>query len=132
MTINSRRYLNCFMHFLSFCVIIATCHILYLTIIPLKARSAELIIIISYPASPSGMTVLLKTPRKYREFFSTLFVKATDFQLVFNFKQTRTVTIFGEHGIMAHIQSHNGSWFCLILLPVCLASFFFSSFPRLD
>ena len=28
------------------------------------------------------------------------FVKTTDFQLVFNFEQTRTVTILGEHGIM--------------------------------
>ena len=27
-------------------------------------------------------------------------VKTTDFQLVFNFEQTRTVTILGEHGIM--------------------------------
>ena len=35
--------------------------------------------------------------------FPTLFVKTTDFQLVFNFEQTRTVTIFGEHGIMSHI-----------------------------
>ena len=30
-------------------------------------------------------------PTKYWEFFPTLFVKTTDFQLVFNFKQTRTV-----------------------------------------
>ena len=29
--------------------------------------------------------------------------KTTDFQLVFNFEQTRTVTIFGEHGTMAHM-----------------------------
>ena len=29
--------------------------------------------------------------------------KKKDFQLVFNFEQTRTVTIFGEHGIIAHI-----------------------------
>ena len=36
---------------------------------------------------------------KYREFFPTLFAKTTDFQTVFNFKQTRTVTIFGEHGM---------------------------------
>ena len=36
-------------------------------------------------------------------FFPTLFVKTTDFQLVFNFEQTPTVIIFGEHGIMAHI-----------------------------
>ena len=58
---------------------------------------------ISYPISASGITVLLKTPTKYREFFPTFFVKTTDFQLVFNFERTRTVTIFGEHGIMAHI-----------------------------
>ena len=86
----------------------------YLTIIPRErvgyeiveadeARSAELVIIISYPTSASGIIVLLKTPTKYREFFPTLFVKTTDFQLVFNFEQTRTVTIFGEHGIMVHI-----------------------------
>ena len=47
--------------------------------------------------------VLLKSPTKYQEFFPTLFVKTTDFQLVFSFEQTRTVTIFGEHGTMAHI-----------------------------
>ena len=54
-------------------------------------------IIISYPTSASGIIVQLKTPTKYREFFPTLFVKTTDFQLVFNFEQTRTVTIFQEH-----------------------------------
>ena len=42
-------------------------------------------------------------PTKYQEFFPTLFVKTTDFQLVFNFKQTRTVIIFEDPGIMAHI-----------------------------
>ena len=42
-------------------------------------------------------------PTKYPEFFLTSFVKTTDFQLVFNFEQTHIVTIFGEHGIMAHI-----------------------------
>ena len=47
----------------------------------------------------SGIIVLLKTPTKYEEFFPTLFVKTFDFQLVFNFEQSRTVTIFGEHGI---------------------------------
>ena len=75
----------------------------YLTIIPRVRVGYELVIIISYPTSASGIIVLLKTPTKYREFFPTLFVKTTDFQLVFNFEQTRTVTIFGEHGIMAHI-----------------------------
>ena len=46
----------------------------------------------------------IKTPTKYWEFFLTLFVKTTNFQLVFSFEQTRTVTIFGEHGtcLMAH------------------------------
>ena len=34
---------------------------------------------------------------------AVIFVKATDFQLVFNFEQTHTVTMFGEHGIMAHL-----------------------------
>ena len=58
---------------------------------------------ISYPTSASGIIVSLKTPTKYREFFPTLFVERTDFQVGFNFEQTRTVTIFGEHGIMAHI-----------------------------
>ena len=37
--------------------------------------------------------VLLKTPTKYQEFFSTLLAKTTDFQLVFNFEQTLTVSI---------------------------------------
>ena len=64
----------------------------------------DLAIIISYPTRASGIIVLLKTPTKYGEFFPTLFVnKTTEFQLVFHFEQTRTVTIFGEYGIMAHI-----------------------------
>ena len=63
----------------------------------------ELAIIISYPTSASGIMLLLKTPTKYREFLPTLFVKTSDFQLVFNFEQTRTVTIFREHGIIAQI-----------------------------
>ena len=61
-------------------------------------------IIISYPTRASTIIVLSRSPTKhYREFFPTLFAKTIDFQLVFNFEQTRTVTIFGEHGIMAHI-----------------------------
>ena len=47
--------------------------------------------------------IVLKMLPKYREFFPTLFVKTTDFKLVFNFEQTRTVTILGKRGIMAHI-----------------------------
>ena len=63
----------------------------------------EFATIISYPISASGIIVLSKTPTKYREFFPTLFIKTTDVQLVLNFKQSRTLTIFGEHGIVAHI-----------------------------
>ena len=32
-----------------------------------------------------------------------LFVKITDFRLVFNFERCLQVTVFGEHGIMAHV-----------------------------
>ena len=68
-----------------------------------EARSTKLAIIVSYPTSGSGIIVLLKTRSKYREFFPALFVKTTRFQLVSNFEQTRTVTIFREHRIIAHI-----------------------------
>ena len=71
----------------------------YLTIVPrVRFGCAMLAIIISYPTSASGIIVLLKTPTKSREFFPTLFVKQRDLQPVFNFEQTRTVTMFGEHG----------------------------------
>ena len=66
-------------------------------------RIAKLAIIISYPTRASEIIVLLKTPTKYLELFPASFVKTTDFQLVFNLEQTRTVTIFGEHELMALI-----------------------------
>ena len=48
--------------------------------------------------------IVIKIAHKIlREFYPTLFVKTTDFQLVSNFEQTCTVTIFGEHGMMAHL-----------------------------
>ena len=50
----------------------------------------------------SGIIVLLKMPTKYWEFVPN-FVISTEFHLVFYFEQTRTVTIIGEHGIMAYI-----------------------------
>ena len=55
-----------------------------------EVRSAELSIITSYLTNASGIIVLLITPTKYGEFFPI-------------FEQTRTVNIYGEHGIMAHI-----------------------------
>ena len=64
----------------------------------------ELAIIISYPRSACRIIVLLKIKNIISSDPSRLyFVKTTDFQLVLNFAQTRTVTIFGEHGIMARI-----------------------------
>ena len=45
----------------------------------------------------------IKMPTKYWEFFPTLFVKTTYYQLVFEFEQTRTVTMFAEDGMMAFI-----------------------------
>ena len=71
-------------------------------LLPRVSVGYELAIVMSYPASASGIIVLLKTPSKYREFFPTLFVKTTYFRPVFNFEQRRTVTVFGGHGIMAH------------------------------
>ena len=69
-----------------------------------EVHSAELATIISYPTSLSGILALSKMPTKYWEFFPTLFIKTTDFQLVFNFEQTPTVTIFGEHGVISNIN----------------------------
>ena len=58
-------------------------------------------VIVSYPTSVSGIIiVLLKTPTKYQEFFLTLFIKTTDFQLAFNFEQTHTVTIIYLEGMI--------------------------------
>ena len=85
-----------------------------------KARSAELAIIISYPTSPSGIIVLLKTTTKFRENLATFyFAKSSlgpriDFLRppLFLFAEesfripavvlTRTLTILVGHGIMAH------------------------------
>ena len=71
-------------------------------IVPRVWFGFELAIIISYPTSASEIIVLLKMPIKYQEFFPTLFVKTTDFQLVFNVEQMHIVTIFREHSVMAH------------------------------
>ena len=60
-----------------------------------EACSAELPIIISYPASASGIIVLLKTPPKYRKLDFKNNKKAQKF--------THTLAIFVDHGIMAQI-----------------------------
>ena len=69
-----------------------------------ESQRGGLAIVISYPTNTSGIDFfLLKTLTKYREFFPTLIVETTDFQLFLISEQTRTVTIFGKHGIKAHI-----------------------------
>ena len=60
--------------------------------------------LISRPGSANGVIVLLKTPTKFREFFRALFVKTTDFQLVFNFEQTLTLLPYLESMVL------NGSY----------------------
>ena len=57
-------------------------------------HSAKLAIIISYPTSGNA----------HKNSSPTLFVKTTDFQLVFNFEQMCRVTIlfYGQHGILSH------------------------------
>ena len=60
-------------------------------------------VIIPNPTSASGIIVLLKCPQNIENFFPTLFVKTTYYQLVFDFEQMCTVTIFAEHGMMALI-----------------------------
>ena len=47
-----------------------------------EARSAELGIIISYLITNASGIILFKAPTKYGEFFPTVFVKITGFQLV--------------------------------------------------
>ena len=54
-----------------------------------------LAIIISYPTRASGIIVLLKRPPKYRKLDYNKNEKAQ--------KITHMLTIFVEHGIMAHI-----------------------------
>ena len=60
-----------------------------------EAHSAELAIIISYPTSASGIIVLLKTAPKYKRLDYNKNKKAK--------KITYTLSIFVDHGIMAHI-----------------------------
>lgn len=60
-----------------------------LTIIPWVHVGYELALVISYPASASGIIDLSKMTTKYREFFLTLFVKTTNFQLIYMVKPGR-------------------------------------------
>ena len=71
-------------------------------IIDSAARS--LAIIISYISNKREWNNCFnKNAYKISRILPNFIWKTTDFQLVFNFEKTRTVIIFGEHGIMAHI-----------------------------
>ena len=48
-----------------------------------EERSTEMAIIIPYPTSASGITVLSQTPTKFRELFPTLFAKNNRFSARF-------------------------------------------------
>ena len=66
--------------------------------------SGQLVLhVTTYPTSASGIIILLKTPKKISRILPDFICKPTDFYLVFNFEQMRTVTIFEENGITAHI-----------------------------
>ena len=67
-----------------------------------EALSAELAIIIAYPSKRQWNDCFIKNAHKISRILPDFIIKTTDFQLVFNFEQTRTVTIFGGHGIMPH------------------------------
>ena len=62
-----------------------------------KAGSAELVIIMSYPTSPSGIIVLLKNAQKISRILPDFICKSNRFSACFS------VTMFGEHGIIAVI-----------------------------
>ena len=59
--------------------------------------------LISNKLSASGIIVLSKTPTTISKTLPDFICLKIDFQIVSNFEQTRTVTIFDEHGIMAHV-----------------------------
>ena len=81
---------------------------IYLTIIPRVRVGYEMV---KSQRGASYPTHLISNKRERNDCFiknahkisEILICKNSLFQPVFNFEQTRTVTIFGEHGIMAHI-----------------------------
>ena len=77
----------------------------YLTITRVRV-GYELAIIISYPTSACEIIVLLTTPTKYREFLPTLFVKTTDFQLIF--KLSRRVQLPRLESVVQRLICHDG------------------------
>ena len=86
----------------------------YLTIIPRVLVGYEMVYV---DGQRAGYNHLISNKREWNNCFienahkniensSRLYLfKKIDFQIVSNFEQTRTVTIFGEHGIMVHVYN---------------------------
>ena len=60
-------------------------------------------IIMLYPTSEWNNCFIKTARHKISRNVPDFICETGDFQLVFNFEQTRSATVFGEHGIMAHI-----------------------------
>ena len=67
---------------------VAVAVILFNNYIPRVRVGYEMVDIISYATSASGIIVLLRPLTKYREFFPSLFVKTTDFSLFLNLRRS--------------------------------------------
>ena len=83
------------------CIIVKTEKQIYVTILPRVRVGYKAAIIISYPTSASGIIGFVKNAHQILRILPDCICKNNRFQLVFNFEQTRTVTIIGEHGTMA-------------------------------
>ena len=60
-------------------------------------------IIMLYPTSEWNNCFIKTARHKISRNVPDFICETGDFQLVFNFEQTRSATVFEEHGIMAHI-----------------------------
>ena len=70
----------------------------YLTIIPLALVGYDMV-----DKPTRRVNRFLKNAHKLSRIVPDFICKDNRFQLVFHIEQARTVAIFGEHGIMAHI-----------------------------
>ena len=86
--------------------IIPRVHVGYEMVDSQQVHGTELVIIISYPTRESGLFYcFIKNSHKISRILPNFICKNNQFSACFfYFEQMRTVTIFGEHGRMAHIQ----------------------------
>ena len=84
------------------CIIVKTTKQTYVTIIP-RVRVGYEVAIIIISNKREWNNCFVKNAHQISRILPDCICKNNRFQLVFNFEQTRTVTIFGEHGTMAYI-----------------------------